>query len=65
VITDYETGGPDVKGVIGPDFKAPADEKKSFDDVVVTEDGSDDGIGRLPTEEERGKEIIGNEPHSD
>ncbi|KAF7353815.1 PTR2-domain-containing protein [Mycena venus] len=54
VIIDYETGGPDVKGVIGPDFKEPLDEKKESLDVVVTEhDELEEGIGRLPTDEER------------
>ncbi|KAJ7684421.1 PTR2-domain-containing protein [Mycena polygramma] len=53
VITDYETGGPDVKGIIGPDFREPLDEKKSLEISSTEHDVSEDGIGRLPTEEER------------
>ncbi|KAF7294596.1 PTR2-domain-containing protein [Mycena indigotica] len=48
VVTDYETGGPDVKGVLAPN----EDKKSSLDgsDVVAE---LEHGEGRLPTEEER------------
>ncbi|KAJ7272824.1 PTR2-domain-containing protein, partial [Mycena rebaudengoi] len=48
VIVDYETGGPDVKGVVGPDEKLPETDNKSFHDSL-----SADETATLPTEEER------------
>ncbi|KAJ7891313.1 PTR2-domain-containing protein [Mycena olivaceomarginata] len=53
VIIDYETGGPDVKGVIGPDIKVPVDEKRESVDVVGPHDALEYGIEGLPTEEEK------------
>ncbi|KAJ6606181.1 PTR2-domain-containing protein [Mycena vulgaris] len=55
VIVDYETGGPDVKGVIGPDSKEKAahDDTKSFQDDGVEVAELEGDIGRLPTEEEQ------------
>ncbi|KAK7035909.1 PTR2-domain-containing protein [Favolaschia claudopus] len=58
VIVDYETGGVDVKGVVGPDFKTPAEEKPRISgslDAGVTDQNQtlEDGDGRLPTDEEK------------
>ncbi|KAJ6630247.1 PTR2-domain-containing protein [Mycena sp. CBHHK59/15] len=58
VIADFETGGPDVKGVVGPDFKEAKDdrsEKKSYHDdaVLVTDHDESEGEEKLPTDEER------------
>ncbi|KAJ7241852.1 PTR2-domain-containing protein, partial [Mycena rebaudengoi] len=47
VIIDYETGGPDVKGVVGPDEKRPETDNKSFHDSL-----SADEVASLPTDEE-------------
>ncbi|KAJ7348907.1 PTR2-domain-containing protein [Mycena albidolilacea] len=53
VIIDYETGGPDVEGVIGPDIKVPVDEKRESVDVVGPHDTLEYRIEGLPTEEEK------------
>jgi hypothetical protein len=58
VIIDYETGGPDVKGVNGPDIKVPVDEKRESVDVVGPHDTLEYGIEGLPTEEEKSKGFI-------
>ncbi|KAJ7266315.1 PTR2-domain-containing protein [Mycena rebaudengoi] len=48
VIIDYETGRPDVKGVVGPDEKRPETDNKSFHDSL-----SADEVASFPTDEER------------